>query len=125
MEQHCCMVCGKTFDTGNILLDTRIVNGKLPQTFDRHTVTGWGLCEGHEKLHKDGFVALVAIDESKSRDERGQVTPRSAYRTGTVAHVRRTVAKEIFNVPPEEIDLPMVFCDAAVIDKLKAMQVES
>lgn len=39
MEQNVCAVCGKTFDTGSILLDRR-----MQDSMERHTVTDWGLC---------------------------------------------------------------------------------
>lgn len=90
MEQHVCLVCGQPFDTGNLLLDTHIVNGALRKTFEMRTTTGWGLCPPHEKLHKDGFVALVACDESKSRDERGRITPSSAWRSTSSKRRLRT-----------------------------------
>lgn len=125
LEQHRCLVCCKDFDTGNLLLDTRIVNGQLRKTFDKHTVTGTGLCPAHEKLHKDGFVALVACDESKSeRLPNGNIKASGAYRTGLVCHVRRTVLKTIINVSLTDergVEFPMLFCDEAVIHKLQSM----
>jgi len=45
LEQRVCLVCGTTFDTGAILLDKR-----LRQHLDRHTVTGWGLCPGNAPI---------------------------------------------------------------------------
>ena len=54
LEQHVCLVCGKAFDTGTILLDKR-----LRASMEHHTKTGWGLCPEHQKLADDGFVALV------------------------------------------------------------------
>lgn len=35
LEQHACLVCGTTFDTGAILLDKR-----LRASMERHTATG-------------------------------------------------------------------------------------
>jgi len=54
LEQHACLVCGSTFDTGSILLDRR-----LRATMERHTTTDWGLCPEHQRLFSEGFVALV------------------------------------------------------------------
>ena len=54
LEQHVCLVCGKAFDTGTILLDKR-----LRASMEHHTKTGWGLCPEHQKLADDGFVALA------------------------------------------------------------------
>lgn len=61
LEQHVCVVCAKPFDTNALLLHRR-----LAPVFERHTVTGWGLCPEHQKLKDDGFVALVEIDRAKS-----------------------------------------------------------
>jgi hypothetical protein len=89
MEQHVCLVCTVPFDTGNILLDTRVRNGELMQSLDPKVVTGWGLCPQHQKLYDDGFIALIGCDESKSSPSPdGTITPANAYRTGGVAHLR-------------------------------------
>ena len=61
MEQHICIICGKEFDTGALLLDKR-----LRKQFDQHTTTGIGMCPEHKKLHEEGYIALVGIDVSKS-----------------------------------------------------------
>ena len=61
LEQRLCLVCGISFDTGNLLLDKR-----LRASMKRHTTTGWGLCAEHQKLADDGFVALVECDPQRS-----------------------------------------------------------
>lgn len=61
MEQRVCLICGSAFDTGAILLDKR-----LRQSMAHHTVTGWGLCPEHERLFKDGYIALVECDPQRS-----------------------------------------------------------
>lgn len=91
MEAAVCPVCGKQHDTGNLLLDQRMRN-----RFDRQTVTGWQMCEEHQKLKDAGYIALVAIDESKSDRER---TLSGVWRTGAVAHVRASAWPKMFNVP--------------------------
>lgn len=117
MEQHKCMVCGKDFDTGALLLDQR-----LREVFDRNTVTGWGLCGEHLKLYDDGYIALIGVDESKSGPHGDTIKPEDAYRTGRIAHVRREVWPRIFDVPLPEKEgkpLPCVFVQDAVIDLLQ------
>lgn len=115
MEQHICKVCGHTYDTGNILLDKR-----LRESMETHTVTGAGLCPDHQKLYDEGFVALVGVDESKSRvGAGGTIKPEDAYRTGEVAHIRREAAW-VLNIPIPD-GIPLVFCDPAVISQLQAM----
>lgn len=118
MEQHCCMVCGNTFDTGSILLQTKNIN--FPRLRDR-TVTDYGLCDKCQQLHDDGYIALIAIDESKSKPKNGTVKPEDAYRTGEVAHLRRTAAKHLFDLDALGVDIkqPFMFCDSETIQFLK------
>lgn len=108
LEQQCCIVCGKTFDTGSILMDRRLRN-----TFEHHTVTGWGMCPEHQKLKDDGFTALVEIDEKKTTDM------NNPYRTGCLAHVRNEVWENIFDtpLPPKGV----CFVEIGVLAKLQTL----
>ena len=115
MEQHVCLVCGVAFDTGAILLDKR-----LRASMERHTVTGWGLCAEHQKLADDGFVALVECDPQRSGSPGGRLKPEQAYRTGRLAHIKRHVFTQVFNVPIEA-NQACVFVEPGVIEQLQAM----
>ena len=116
MERHVCKVCGQLYDTGAILLDNR-----LRESMEARTLTGAGLCPEHQKLYDEGYVALVGVDASQSHiSANDSIKPEDAYRTGDVAHVRRTVVARIFNVPIAD-DIPLVFCEPAVITKLQEM----
>lgn len=117
LERRVCNVCAKEYDTGALLLDKR-----LRPVFDHYTVTGFGLCETCEKLHKDGFIALVECDETKSNIQHDKILKqKDAYRTGRIAHLRRSVFSQVFNTPLDD-KLPMVFVDSGVIDKLESMK---
>jgi len=114
MEQHKCAVCCKDYDTGSILLDKR-----LKQSLESSTVVGWGLCKEHQQLANDGYIALIACDEARSeRDAKGGITLAGAWRLGDYAHVRRTAARRLFNIPFTD-DQALMFCDAEVIAMLK------
>jgi hypothetical protein len=116
LDQHVCLVCGTAFDTGAILLDRR-----LRASMERHTTTGWGLCPEHQKLFDDGYVALVECDPQRSGSRAdGRIKPEQAYRTGRLAHVRRTVFARVFNVPISDKQ-PCVFVEPGVIEHLQAM----
>ncbi|EVT87803.1 vacuolar-type H+ATPase subunit A [Pseudomonas aeruginosa VRFPA09] len=117
LEQHVCLVCGTHFDTGAILLDKR-----LRASMERHTATGWGLCAEHQKLSDDGFVALVECDPERSGSPAGggRVKPEQAYRTGRLAHLKRKVFTELFNVPIAA-EQPCVFVEPGVIEQLQTM----
>ena len=116
MEQKICPVCGQAFDTGTILLDKRLRN-----SMERKTVTGWDLCSEHATLWQKGYIALVACDPEKSTFTGNIIKPEDAYRTGAIAHIRKAVAREIFNV---EMTSPVAFVEPEVIDMLENMQGE-
>lgn len=115
LEQHACLVCGVTFETGNILLDRR-----LRASMERHTTTGWGLCAEHQKLADDGFVALVECDPQRSGSSGGRLKPEQAYRTGRVAHIKRHAFTQVFKLPIEA-NPRCVFVEPGVIEQLQAM----
>ncbi|EMM5787315.1 ATPase [Pseudomonas aeruginosa] len=117
MERRVCLVCGTAYDTGSILLDKR-----LRASMELYTTTGWGLCAEHQKLSDDGFVALVECDPERSGSPAGdgRVKPEQAYRTGRLAHLKRKVFTELFNVPIAA-EQPCVFVEPGVIEQLQAM----
>lgn len=99
LEQHVCTVCDKPFDTGVLLLDKR-----LQERFDRKTVTGYGLCEEHQKMKDDGFIALIECDPSKSKIETGPDGVDSAlaedvHRTGNILHTNAASWPHLFDTP--------------------------
>lgn len=109
METKVCVVCGKEYETNSILLDRRLMD-----SMHRHTCTGWGMCEEHEKMRADGYIALVGIDPEKSKGDMS-----NPYRTGEVAHLRASVWEQIFTMPvPEQ---GVCYVDPEVFVKLRAM----
>ena len=117
LEQRLCLVCGTSFDTGNLLLDKR-----LRASMKRHTTTGWGLCPEHQKLADDGFVALVECDPQRSGAPmaNGNLKPEQAYRTGRLAHLKREAFARLFNVPIADKQA-CVFVEPGVIEQLQSM----
>ncbi|MBH2008463.1 MAG: ATPase [Xanthomonadaceae bacterium] len=115
LEQHVCLVCGVKYDTSSILLDKR-----LRASLEHHTTTGWGLCDEHQKLSNDGFVALVECDPQRSGSPGARLKPEQAYRTGRLAHLKRGVFATVFNVPVAA-DQACVFVEPGVIERLQAM----
>ena len=113
METKQCLVCAKEFNAG-VLLDSRLRDSLEPKT-----LTGYGLCDEHNELFEDEYIALIGIDESKSTVEtNGNILPHNAYRTGNVIHVKYSVLKGFFNITISK-SLPVIFVEDAVIDKLK------
>ena len=115
LEQQVCLVCGVTFDTGTILLHKH-----LRPTLEPHTTTGWGLCAEHQRLFSEGFVALIECDPERSGSPANRLKPEQAYRTGQVAHLKREVFANVFNVPIEKTQA-CVFVEPGVIEHLQKM----
>ncbi|RLM14206.1 ATPase [Gibbsiella quercinecans] len=118
LEQHVCLVCGTNFDTGNILLDKR-----LRASMDRYTTTAWGLCSEHQRLFDEGYIALVECDpqRSGSPSKTGLLKPEQAYRTGRLAHLKRDVFTDMFNVSITT-NQACVFVEPGVIERLQMMK---
>lgn len=83
--QKMCLITGKPYENGEILLDTR-----LKASLDRHTLTGWGICpEAKEKLDS-GFIAFIGMDPSKSTlDSKGLTSLEGVWRTGAVLYIKK------------------------------------
>jgi hypothetical protein len=114
MEQLKCRVCGHDFDSGVILMDRR-----LRERFERHTLTGWGFCPECQKNIDDGFMALIGVDEKQSVVQPGDtIKPENAHRTGNIAWIRIEAAKRIFGEDATQHG-PMAFCEDEVIKVLK------
>jgi hypothetical protein len=118
IEQKVCPVCGRAFDSGAVLLDTRVRRGKLVESMEKTTVTGWDLCEEHQALTDEGYIHLVEVDPDKS----SSMSLEGVHRTGAVASMRREVAKEILQI--EISDIPMAFIELGMIDRLEAISTE-
>lgn len=121
MEHQICVICGAEFQTNSILLDKRLKDSMEPTT-----VTGYGLCPEHQKLHDEGYIALIAVDEALSTNKpKNNVIKglNGIHRTGAVAHVRREVAKNIFNCALPEG--PFMYCEPEVISMLEKMQAKN
>ena len=114
MEQKLCTVCGKSYDSGAILLDRR-----LKESMERCTVTGFGMCEEHQALADKGYIALVGVDESKSEvSPDGNILPQHAYRTGHFIHMKKEACLGMFNIPEDKIQT-VIFVEQQVVEMLE------
>jgi hypothetical protein len=117
MEHHICPVCGVEFATEAILIDKR-----LKKSMEPSVVTGLSLCPKHDQLHLDGFVAFVEVDETKS-DVTRKLNPTNAFRTGTIIHIKRGAARQVFTADMHDhLDEPFVYCGSELINLLTSLQ---
>ena len=119
MERCVCFICTAEYDTGAILLHRR-----LRPCLERYTVTGWGLCPEHQRLFDDGFIALVECHLPRGGASEApaaeMMDPSHAERTGRVAHMKREVFLQLFNVEIAQT-FPCVFVEPTVMEYLEAL----
>lgn len=105
-----CPICGAKHNEA-VLFDRRLRN-----TLEHKQVIGISECSECTAKINDGFVALVAIDESKSKHP---YTPASAYRTGDVVWIKRDSWNLVFNILAP--DTKFAYCGEDVVETLSAM----
>ena len=111
LETNQCPICTNKFDTGAILLDTR-----LKDSLERETLTGLGICPDCQVRLDDGFLALIEVsNDPQERVEKLQID--EANRTGNIAWLKRTVAERMF-VGVNLSNDPFLFIDGDVFKQL-------
>lgn len=64
LAQKFCPICGEMFNSGEILLETRISVGELVKSFDYFTCIGVDLCPKHMSMvESDEYVAFFVCEE--------------------------------------------------------------
>lgn len=111
LEQNVCPICTKVFETGNLLMDTRIKNGKLMETFDKCTITGYSICEECQKMIDEGRVALVEINEPSDPNN---LTLDNVDRTGKIGWIKREAVRQYLPEFPE--DKLMCYIEKGILD---------
>lgn len=114
METKMCPVCGIIHSHDSAIL----INKQLKDINPKKTLTGYGLCEEHDKLSKDGYLALI---EATNSTEKENLTVEEAERTGEVAYLKREKVSDLFNtiIDPK---LSFVFIEPEVMSYLKSLQ---
>lgn len=111
LEQRQCVVCGSLYETGNLLMDTRLRN-----VFDgKHACTGLGMCPEHQKYVDDGYIICIEVSNQPGKNGEA-LKPEDADRTGNICFIKKEAACEIFDMP---IESPVVYFQMGVIEKLK------
>lgn len=118
--QALCPVCGCLHETNELMLHM-----ELKSVFKPATYTGTHqLCQEHQKLYDEGYIALVEIDPTLSALKNNTLKQEDAYRTGKMAHLRISKFEQIFNSPLPKNEagatLPMVFVEPGIIDGVVA-----
>lgn len=110
MTFQVCPICG-TEHSEAVAIHKRMAKVLKPRNFE-----GFVLCDEHKEMQ----VEYIALVEASNTGVGKNLKPQEAIRTGVIAHLRRTAAAQIFNVP-FPADLPFVYVEVGVIDKIKGM----
>ena len=112
MEQKVCLICRQTYDTNAILIDK-----KLRNSLDVHTVTGTGQCDECVAMNDKGYIALVGADGADRSAETLQ--PEEAIYTGEICWLKRHAAEQIIDT--DLTGFNFVYIEPEAIVKLKKM----
>ena len=113
MAKKICDVCGVVHEFNTEIL----IHKQLKDIDPDKTITGYGLCEEHQKLFDEGYIALVAANVLASEVKNGIVKREDTQPTGELAHVRRTVFNKMFDTQVDD-GLPLVYVEPEVIKML-------
>ena len=123
IADHQCPICGTIHKHDTELLIHK--NLKSIETDDDGiVVTGMSLCEEHDKLFKEGYVALIVVNPPENLNDVSHEEKLSlidAERTGDLCHVRRSVFNDMMNANIED-NTPLIFIDPELFQKLVAME---
>jgi hypothetical protein len=113
IERGVCVVCGKPFEAGSLMLEKHLTNESC--------VVGWELCKADAQMHRLGFVALVECELDMTRSKSGDtVAPQDVNRTGNVMHVTRETFVAIFKTEARPA-LPCAYVPEGTLQKLQAI----
>lgn len=116
LEQAICPVCGcKHTHNMGILISKRLQPIK-----EEDRICSYTLCEEHQKLFDDGFVALIPVNNAPTADTNTTLNFNDADRIGGFIHLRKTVFNDIFNTEVSA-EQELVFVDKEVCDMLIKM----
>lgn len=104
-----CPICGAKHN------EVLLIDKFMRNTLYRDQATGISECPECTGKIDNGYVALVAIDESKSKHP---YTPTSAYRTGNVVWIKRDSWGVVFKVPAPRTKF--AYCGEDLVETLSA-----
>lgn len=140
-EKRMCILCDETYDTGNLLMSTKLrhkikyldhrttyTTDELEGTLPEEAIVGHGLCDTCKKdysglsLDQYDHACCVAIDPDRSVVKEGRTVNPSdqVWRTGEVVFIRRSVWDDLFNAEfPSE---GLCFMEPEVIEWLSKIE---
>ena len=114
IEQAICPVCGNKHSHNMGIL----INKQLKPIKEEHTISGYSLCETHQKLFDNGFIALIEVNNTLSEENsESRLLMENADRTGNYVHMQKEVFDNVFNTRVD-IGQELLFIDTEVYNML-------
>lgn len=110
-----CPICGNKHDEV-VLFQCSL---GAPPKLERENFAGFKLCPEHKTKFDEGYLALVVVTYVPEHVPLQQQY-NEAVRTGEIIHIRRPVAKQVFNVAMPD-DLPFMWIDPEAATLIKSM----
>lgn len=110
-----CPICGKIHSHNCEIL----IHKQLKAISEEETFSGQGLCEEHDKLREEGYIALIEV---KNAEDSTMLTAQQAKRTGRLVHIKRDIYNMIFNVPEDGKIVPIAFISIDAFEYLLSIQ---
>ena len=111
IAEHICPVCGTTHTFNTEIL----IHKNLRSIPEDKRCIGYGLCESHQKLFDENYIACV-VATNAGEHEKMQLD--EAIRTGEIFHLKKTVFNEIFDIVlPDNLELTFITPEVATIIK--------
>lgn len=109
-----CPVCGELHSHNADIF----IHKNLREIPDENTFAGLALCEEHDRMHKDGFLAMIAALPPEAGTE--GLSVHEATRTGEVVHIKEAAWDCIMKVPfPDLTEHEFVFVAPEVVQVIK------
>ena len=110
---YLCPVCGNKHSE-TVLLDRR-----MHKTLTQNMFMGQELCAEDKQKFSEGYIAMVEIDNTIEPNSNVKTMKQEdAQRTGRIFHIRKHAVSELFDVTEAELDVPLIFIDVDVGNKL-------
>lgn len=117
LETKVCPVCGITFETDSLLLDTT-----LNEYMERSTTTGYKLCKKHQEEFEAGYIHLVVAESEDRKSDFIKI--EDALYTGEIISVKRDILARIVDRNLDE-RIPFVYIEpeaAAIIKEMAGIK---
>ena len=81
-----------------------------------------GLCPKHQKLHEDGYIAIIAVNPNTTEAKDQMVDSRHIQRTGRIATMTRNSAQLMFpHCLKENLQASHIFISDELMDQVEEL----